>query len=84
MTGMQDEQEGKDVKISKQVEIISAIEIELNELKLQIISIENTIIEGYTDDDILDLRELLDKINKDIESLKNNRRRQDEYYAIRK
>ena len=81
---MQDEQEGKDVKISKQVEIISAIEIELNELKLQIISIENTIIEGYTDDDILDLRELLDKINKDIESLKNNRRRQDEYYAIRK
>ena len=76
--------EGKEQKIDEQLAIISIVSSELHELRDKLEIIENTCIEGYTDDDILKLRELLDKINKEIESLKNNQRRQDEYWAIRK
>jgi len=41
-------------------------------------------IDGYTDAEILELREILDKINKEIENLQNKQRKMDEYYSVRK
>lgn len=42
------------------------------------------LIDGYTDAEILELRAILDKINKEIEDLHIKNSKMDEYYAVKK
>ena len=84
MNDMRQEEIEKDRKITIQIENLRTLESELNELKRKLKELEDMSIEGFTDQDIMDLRELLDKINKEIENIRNKHRKQDEYYSIKK
>ena len=84
MNDMRQEEIEKDRKITIQIETLRTLESKLNELKRKLKELEDMSIEGFTDQDIMDLRELLDKINKEIENIRNKHRKQDEYYSIKK
>lgn len=82
--GSESERESKDSKIIEQEAIFKQLGAEIRDLKAKIQELEGLSIEGFTDAEILDLREILDKINKEIEALKNKQRKEDEYHALRK
>lgn len=81
---LDEEKELKERKIRDQETLIKQLEAELRELRQKLKDMEGLSIEGFTDAEILDLREILDRVNKEIEKLKNKQRKQDEYYSVRK
>ena len=76
--------EKREQRIFEQEGLLRQLESQIKDLKLKIKELEGLSIEGFTDVEILDLREILDKINKELEALKKKERKQDQYYAIRK
>jgi len=78
------EHEEKKQKSSEQHILIEKFESHIRDLRSKLQEMEGLTIEGFTDEEILELREILDEINKKIESHKNKHRKQDEYYSIRK
>lgn len=82
--GLDTDKSSSEKKIFAQETLLKQLEIEIRDLKQRLKELDGLSIEGFTDAEILDLREILDKINREIESLKKKQRKQDEYYSIRK
>jgi DNA repair exonuclease SbcCD ATPase subunit len=80
----ENEREEKETKVVGQETLLRQLETTLRDLRNRLQSYQGLTIEGFTDAEILELREILDKINKKIESYKNKQRKEDEYFAIRK
>jgi hypothetical protein len=82
--GLETNKSSNEKKIFAQETLLKQLEYEMRDLRQKLKELDGLSIEGFTDAEILDLREILDKINREIESLKKNQRKQDEYYAVRK
>ncbi len=59
----------REQRISDQKTKIRELEIQIRDLKQKLKELEHLSIEGFTDAEILDLREILDSINKKIGTL---------------
>lgn len=65
-----DDESLKEQQINEQLNLLERLRIEINSLRLKLQEYENLTIEGFTDAEIIDLRELLDKVG--IYSLSND------------
>jgi len=84
MDSFEKDKENQEKKIFEQEALLRQLENQIRDLRQKLKELEGLSIEGFTDAEILDLRQILDKINKELEGLKKKQRKQDEYYAIRK
>lgn len=60
---LSDYEKSKDQTIRSQLSLLEQLHIELTSLRLKLKNLENLTIDGFTDSEILDLREILDKVS---------------------